>query len=484
MKMFRQILKYSFAVLIVFSTIFSSSALTLDEARELYKAGKYKEAAPIFKAQLKRRPNDGSLNHWYGVCLFHEKKYNEAEKYLKIGAKRKVLESPHYLADMYMAQYRFEDAISSYEEYTAALSKAKKQIPDSIGKAIARARRAKLMLQYVERVQIIDSLIVDADSFFKYFKMSPESGRIGTNETLGIDIPENTIGYIPQRGDNVFFGYPLEGKGYELCTKNKLIEGKWSDIIPLPNGVNTEQDEAYPFFLNDGVTLYFASNGEGSIGGYDIFITRLNLENNTYLKPENVGMPFNSIYNDYMMAIDEMLNIGWFISDREQIPGNVTIYLFIPNESKQTYNIDEIKTDIKSLALIRSIRESWPENADYTDLLQQLDNIKEPKKETRPDFIFAICNGIHYTKLDQFVNLEARNLYVKSKELRKNIIQIETKLSELRSQYTKSKGTTLKRLSSEIQNLESQLLTLYPQPENYENQARKIELDNLQKKYR
>lgn len=49
--------------------------------------------------------------------------------------------------------------------------------------------------------------------------MSPESGRIGTNETLDIDIPENTIGYIPQRGDNVFFGYPLEGKGYELCTK-------------------------------------------------------------------------------------------------------------------------------------------------------------------------------------------------------------------------------------------------------------------------
>ena len=162
----------------------------------------------------------------------------------------------------------------------------------------------------------------------------------------------------------------------------------------------------------------------------------------------------------------------------------MTIYLFIPNESKQTYNIDEIKTDIKSLALIRSIRESWPENADYTDLLQQLDNIKEPQKETRPDFIFAIYNGIHYTKLDQFVSLEARNLYVKSKELRKNIIQIETKLSELRSQYAKSKGSTLKRLSSEIQNLESQLLTLYPQPENYENQARKIELDNLQKKYR
>ena len=59
-----------------------------------------------------------------------------------------------------------------------------------------------------------------------------------------------------------------------------------------------------------------------------------------------------------MMAIDEMLNIGWFVSDREQIPGKVTIYLFIPNESKQTYNIDEIKTDIpkKRLAPISSLQ--------------------------------------------------------------------------------------------------------------------------------
>ena len=120
-----------------------------------------------------------------------------------------------------------------------------------------------------------------------------------------------------------------------------------------PRGSTQPANEAYPFFLNDGVTLYYASNGEGSIGGYDIFITRLNLENNTYLKPENVGMPFNSIYNDYMMAVDEMLNIGWFVSDREQIPGKVTIYLFIPNSSKQTYNLDEIKTDINR----------WPSSA-------------------------------------------------------------------------------------------------------------------------
>ena len=32
----------------------------------------------------------------------------------------------------------------------------------------------------------------------------------------------------------------------------------------------------------------------------------------TYLVPENVGMPFNSPYNDYMYVIDEYNNLGWF----------------------------------------------------------------------------------------------------------------------------------------------------------------------------
>ncbi len=476
MRTFASIFKYLLCVILALSTTVSTMAITLDEARELYKAGKYAEAAPTFKAQLKRRPNDGSLNHWYGVCLFHEKSYVEAEKHLIVGMKRKVIESPHYLADLCMAQYRFDEAIEYYESYVEALSKAKREVPDSINSAIDRARRAELMLQYVEQTQIIDSLIVDADSFFEYFKMTPESGRIGNSSSLEIAIPDSTIAYIPQRGDYIYFGLPTTESGYDLYSQAKSSDGEWSNPKPLSSGVNTPRDEAYPFFMNDGVTLYFASNGDSSIGGYDIFITRMNLENNTFLKPENVGMPFNSIYNDYMMAIDEMLNVGWFVSDREQIPGKVTIYLFIPNESKRTYNTGEVKTDIKSLALIRSIRDSWRENANYSDLLQQIADIKEETVVARPDFVFAVCNGVHYTKLDQFVNAEARNLYIKATEMRKIIAQLESQLSEMRIQYARAKGATKQQLVTRITQMESQLLSLYPQPGEYENRARQAEL--------
>ena len=36
------------------------------------------------------------------------------------------------------------------------------------------------------------------------------------------------------------------------------------------------------------------------MGGYDIFVTRYNSDTDNYLNPENVGMPFNSPFNDYM----------------------------------------------------------------------------------------------------------------------------------------------------------------------------------------
>lgn len=87
----------------------------------------------------------------------------------------------------------------------------------------------------------------------------------------------------------------------------------------------------YPFMMPDGTTFYFAATGEESIGGYDIFVTRFDSESGSFLKAENIGMPFNSTANDYMYAIDEFNDIGWFATDRSQPEGKVCIYIFIPS---------------------------------------------------------------------------------------------------------------------------------------------------------
>lgn len=75
------------------------------------------------------------------------------------------------------------------------------------------------------------------------------------------------------------------------------------------------------------------------------FVTRYNTNTDTYLVPENVGMPFNSPYNDYMYVIDEYNNLGWFASDRYQPEDKVCIYVFVPNDSKRTYNYEAMEPE-------------------------------------------------------------------------------------------------------------------------------------------
>ena len=129
-----------------------------------------------------------------------------------------------------------------------------------------------------------------------------------------------------------------------ILSRNKLLD-KWSDGSLLPGSINEAMNADYPYVLTDGITIYYASDGPGSMGGYDIFVTRYNTNTDSYLMPENVGMPFNSPYNDYMYVIDEFNDLGWFASDRYQPEGKVCIYVFIPNSSKQVYNYEGMDPD-------------------------------------------------------------------------------------------------------------------------------------------
>lgn len=448
---------------------------TLNEARELYKAGKYKEAAPVFKAELKKKPRDGSLNHWYGVCLFEEGKYEEAEPFLKIGEQRKVQESSRYLAETYMNLYRFDDAVEKFEVYKTALAKNKKEIPVALNGRLESARKAASMINRVEVVQIIDSLEVDADDFFRHYKLSPESGTFQNyNEFKNTAKKVNTAVYMPQRADKMLYGYPTDTAGYELFQQNKLVGDQWSEPVALPSNINGEGDQNYPFLMSDGLTLYYASNGPGSISGYDIFVTRNSLDKEAYLLPENVGMPFNSPYNDYLMAIDEMHNVGWFVTDRKQIPGKLTVYLFIPNEEKIYYEGKTAK-ELRSLARINSIKDTWLPGADYSALLESIRNMDIESEQKKADFYFPVYNGMMYHSLDDFKSSEARNLYMKAQETNKTINSLNEKLRDLRRRYMKFSGAKKQQTATEILTLENSLIQLNGEPARYENEARKAE---------
>lgn len=103
-----------------------------------------------------------------------------------------------------------------------------------------------------------------------------------------------------------------------------LLDSSWSMPINLGNAVNTEKNEIYPY-INKVGNLYFASEGRGGMGGYDLF-TSLQ-KNGEWQEANNLKTPFNSGANDfgYSESVDGKI---YFTSNRKGGKGGDDIYRY------------------------------------------------------------------------------------------------------------------------------------------------------------
>ncbi|MBO4371040.1 MAG: OmpA family protein [Paludibacteraceae bacterium] len=99
---------------------------------------------------------------------------------------------------------------------------------------------------------------------------------------------------------------------------------KWNKAIPLPGYVNSEYDEICPELHND-TTMYFASNGHNTMGGYDIFRSRY--KNGIWGRPENLGYPINTPFDDTFYTITSRDNKAFISSNRDGGMGYNDIYM-------------------------------------------------------------------------------------------------------------------------------------------------------------
>ncbi len=100
--------------------------------------------------------------------------------------------------------------------------------------------------------------------------------------------------------------------------------GDWGTAENLGPDINTMYDEEGVFLPADGNTLYFASQGHTSMGGYDLF--KSELRNGQWSKPENLGWPINSPGDDQFLVLSADGTTGYFNSVRPGGVGGDDIY--------------------------------------------------------------------------------------------------------------------------------------------------------------
>jgi outer membrane protein OmpA-like peptidoglycan-associated protein len=121
--------------------------------------------------------------------------------------------------------------------------------------------------------------------------------------------------------------------GKDLWVSRK-VRGRWTSPKNLGPKINTSSDEEAPFIHYDGRTLYFSSNGHPGYGGHDLFITRLD-DQDQWSKPTNLGVGVNTESDDVGFYVDALAEKAYFASARPGGFGGLDIYeMYLPEKFK------------------------------------------------------------------------------------------------------------------------------------------------------
>ena len=336
------------------------------------------------------------------------------------------------------------------------------------------------MREMTQQIVIIDSIVTDKSQFLSHYVLSSETGKIMTASQFK-GIKADGYIYLNEMGNKAYFGKADKNGIRQIFTSDKLGD-RWGEPI-LMNGLSEGIDEAdYPFMMNDGITFYFAARGEESIGGYDIFFTRYDSRSGAFLKPENIGMPFNSEANDYMYAADEQSGIGYFVSDRRQPEGKVCVYIFILPETRRSYDPSRFtEQQIRDFADIICIADTWGNGSERRAALERLKavftNDSQPATDnaTEANTAIVINDRLTYSSVRDFRSPTAANHYRELLKARERLSTLEADLQKSRDRYVRADENGRSLLRDIILHNEEQALTLRNNIHTLEKQIRNEE---------
>ncbi|MFT5822154.1 MAG: outer membrane protein OmpA-like peptidoglycan-associated protein [Crocinitomix sp.] len=111
----------------------------------------------------------------------------------------------------------------------------------------------------------------------------------------------------------------------DLYYSVKGENGNWKKPVNMGPKINTPYKEDAPYLSKDGKSLYFASQGHNSMGGFDIFrVTRD--EDGVWGDPRNIGTPVNSAGDDIYYVENEEGTLAYYASMRPGSYGYLDIY--------------------------------------------------------------------------------------------------------------------------------------------------------------
>ena len=317
-----------------------------NRAIDYFNARQFPTAIIEFRKLLERYPKDAFYQYYLGASLTEMNMAPaEAIETLKVATSNEnVYLAWYYLYKNYYRQFRFEEAKAALDEFKKMATRHEKKLFE-ISREEERLANASVFFAKMLQLNVMDIKNTNVDSALNFFSNTIHF----KTEIIPVNKLRDSIKVLiqPFASPNEYRYFAsnsnLNSKGKDIFRIKRIDGNKWSAPENLGSVINTSEDEDFPYFDYKSGTLFFASKGHGSVGGFDIFKSSFDSVKNEWMRPQQLEFPINSPWDDYLYISD--ISGAYFVSGRECKQGNVKIF-HIEN-SGQIIEIDKLLPEEK-----------------------------------------------------------------------------------------------------------------------------------------
>lgn len=211
------------------------------------------------------------------------------------------------------------------------------------------------MMNYCSDPTVVSHQTFPLKDFFLFYPLPNRSWRMSPNQldsTVTGTVP--TPVYFPEGAEEIYYSC-ADGQGIRNICRTIHKDSLWTAPTLINEHLTSSSDEIFPMVSADGKTLTFASRGLFGMGGYDLYQSEWNPETNDWGVPVNMGFPYSSPYDDFLLVNTDDGKYTIFASNRGCGKDSVCIYVL-------EYEVMPVRTSIEGVKELRALSSLTPKD--------------------------------------------------------------------------------------------------------------------------
>ena len=284
------------------------------------------------------------------------------------------------------AQYDFDAALDAYEQALEILESRDDSLEVLLLKdKMLLSENGRNMSEFAYSPYVVAKHRFSLDDFYLYYPLQDRSWRVAPNQLDSSAIGLSKAVYAPDEVMKIYFSAEDEDNIRNIYV-TEYQDTVWTRPALLNEHLVSPANEIYPMLSSDGRTMYFASEGLYGVGGYDIYMSEWSDQDNDWSVPVNMGFPYSSPADDFLLINTDDDRYTLFASNRECSTDSVWVYVLEYDNMPVRRALDEPQ-QLRDLSVLdpsfdslmpeeKEISADIPENVDTRKYMDKMSEVR------------------------------------------------------------------------------------------------------------